>query len=80
MMSCSHHHKPLTNSYESDFVTVQTTLDHIGQSYTLGCVEAYRAQNISQKYPECRDLGMKHKEDVRFILNQPIKIQEKKKE
>jgi hypothetical protein len=80
MMSCSHHHKPLTNSYESDLVTVQTTLDHIGQSYTLGCVEAYRAQNISQKYPECRDLGMKHKEDVRLILIQPIKTQAREKE
>jgi hypothetical protein len=68
-MACAH--KPAHPVYK-EHVTVQTALDHLRQSYILGCVEAYRRQNISQKYQECRDFGLKHEESVKALLESPI--------
>ncbi len=72
LVSCSHRRTPLQVDVENDLVTVGAALDHITQSYILGCVEAYRAQNISQKYLVCRDRGLNHSKEVKILLEKPI--------
>jgi len=49
-------------------VTVETTLDHIRQSYILGCSEAMKGEGKDNFYPGCRDKGIEHSEAVRKML------------
>ena len=53
---------------ESDTFSRLSVLEHIQQSYTLGCSQAYKAQGMKNFYPECKKLGLKHAQEVREII------------
>lgn len=57
---------------EEDLVSVGVALEHIGQSYTLGCVEALKKRGEKNIYPWCRDRGIKHQMSVKKILDTQI--------
>ena len=57
---------------EEDLVSVDVALEHIGQSYTLGCVEALKKRGEKNIYPWCRARGIKHQMSVKKILDTPI--------
>lgn len=57
---------------EDDLVSISIALEHIGQSYTLGCVEALKERGEKNIYPWCRDRGIKHQMSVKKILDTPI--------
>jgi hypothetical protein len=54
---------------------VETTLEHIRQSYILGCSEALRGEGKKDFYPGCRDKGSQHSDAVRKILETPTKVE-----
>ncbi|MBY0517860.1 MAG: hypothetical protein K2P81_13200 [Bacteriovoracaceae bacterium] len=71
---------PQTNSKaqevkeETPSVSVDSALEHIQQSYTLGCVEALRSVGKKNIYPQCREKALRHKAAVRQVLDSPIDI------
>lgn len=56
---------------KSHLVTVATTLEHIFQSYALGCVEANQALGRKNVFLECRAKAQKHTEAVENLLRMP---------
>lgn len=52
-------------------VSLDVALEHIGQSYTLGCVQALKKLGGVNVYPACRKLGIQHQEAVRKMLSSP---------
>jgi hypothetical protein len=58
---------------KSELVSVGAALDHIKQSYILGCVEALRSQGLKNIYPGCRDKGIAHAKTVEDLMFQPTK-------
>jgi hypothetical protein len=59
---------------EDPGVSVESTLEHIRQSYILGCSEALRGEGKKDYYPNCRDKGIKHSDAVRKILEPPTEV------
>lgn len=59
---------------EDPGVSVESTLEHIRQSYILGCSEALRGEGKKDYYPNCRDKGIKHSDAVRKILETPAEV------
>jgi hypothetical protein len=59
---------------ETPSVSLPTALEHIQQSYTLGCVEALRSVGKKNIYPQFREKGKRHKAAVRQVLESPIDI------
>lgn len=57
-------------------VGVDVALEHIGQSYTMGCVEALKQRGEKNIYPWCRDRGIKHQMAVKRVLDGPVEIVE----
>ncbi len=56
-------------------VSVESTLEHIRQSYILGCSEALKGEGKTNFYLGCRDKGIKHSEAVRNFLATPAEVQ-----
>jgi len=46
----------------------ESVLEHIQQSYTLGCAEAYKSQKMNNFYDTCNRRGLKHAQEVRSML------------
>jgi len=57
---------------KSELVSVGAALDHIKQSYILGCVEALRSQGLKNIYVGCRDKGIAHAKTVEEIMFKPV--------
>ncbi len=53
-------------------VTVSATLEHIYQSYVLGCVEALKKTGRRGVLAECQTLGRVHADAVKRILETPV--------
>jgi hypothetical protein len=60
---------------EVPVVSVEATLDHIRQSYILGCSEALRGEGKKNFYIGCRDKGIKHSDAVRKLLETPSEVE-----
>jgi hypothetical protein len=61
---------PAPPESEREMVTVETTLEHIFQSYVLGCVEALRKEGKKDILPLCRERGQLHLAAVKRMLAQ----------
>lgn len=59
---------------EGPVVSVETTLEHIRQSYILGCSEALRGEGKKNFYMDCRDKGIKHSDAVRKFIETPTEV------
>jgi hypothetical protein len=68
--SCASGPQPILTPPESEreMVTVETTLEHIFQSYVLGCVEALKKEGKKGVYPLCQQRGQRHAEAVKRML------------
>jgi len=53
---------------ESEVFTRESVLEHIQQSYTLGCSKAYQSQKMKNYYETCNRLGQKHAKEVQAML------------
>lgn len=53
---------------ESDTFSRLSVLEHIQQSYTLGCSQAYKAQGMKNFYSRCKNLGRDHAQEVRHTI------------
>jgi hypothetical protein len=58
---------------EEETVSVATTLEHIYQSYVLGCVEALKKTGKKNVLAECQGPAKVHAEGVRQILGIPLR-------
>lgn len=58
---------------KSQLVSVGTTLEHIFQSYRLGCVEAFRSSGRKNTYLECGTRARVHTDAVENLLRLPPK-------
>jgi hypothetical protein len=56
---------------KSHLVSVGTTLEHIFQSYALGCVEANQALGRKNVFLECRGKAQRHTTAVENLLRMP---------
>lgn len=72
LASCASRPQPIPASpkSESEMVTVETTLEHIFQSYVLGCVEALRKEGKKAILPLCQERGTRHANTVKRMLVQ----------
>jgi len=53
---------------ENEALSQESVLEHIHQSYTLGCAEAYKSQKMKNFYEACNRKGAKHAQEVRTLL------------
>ena len=53
---------------ENDTFSKLSVLEHIEQSYTLGCSQAYKAQGVKNFYSHCKNRGHEHAKEVRKII------------
>ncbi|MFP5459778.1 MAG: hypothetical protein ACLGG7_13665 [Bacteriovoracia bacterium] len=58
---------------KSQLVSVGVTLEHIFQSYRLGCVEAFRTSGRKNTYLECGARAKSHADAVENLLRLPTK-------
>jgi len=54
----------------SDFVTVDTALDHLRASYMKGCVDAAKELKRSGTFVNCRDKAQLHYDEVKTLMIQ----------
>jgi hypothetical protein len=62
---------------ENELVSLDAALQHLTQSYILGCSQAYKNLKQENFYPLCLDLGLKHRNEVKSLLLQPIETPQK---
>lgn len=60
---------PASQVPEAPQVSIDVALEHIGQSYTLGCVEALKKRGESNIYPWCRERGIRHQSAVKQMID-----------
>lgn len=53
---------------ENNTFSQLSVLEHIQQSYTLGCSQAYKAQGMKKFYSHCKNLGQEHAQEVRKMI------------
>ncbi len=53
---------------ENEDLSQESVLEHIQQSYTLGCSEAFRSQGMKNFYSVCNTKGQKHAQEVKSML------------
>jgi hypothetical protein len=53
---------------ENEDLSQESALEHIQQSYSLGCAEAYKSQKMKNFYEACNRKGAKHAQEVRKLL------------
>jgi hypothetical protein len=71
-LSCAHQ-KPQT-PVEDDDVSVDVALDQAQMSYLKGCVDGRKALSSQKSFNVCKDMAIKHRQEINFILNSPIEF------
>lgn len=75
LAACAHRPQPNPAAVpaEEETVSVATTLEHIYQSYVLGCVEALKKTGRQNVLAECQEPAKVHADGVRQILGMPLR-------
>ncbi len=62
---------PSEEKENSELVSLNSALNHIRQSYILGCMEALKGQGLKNVYPTCLEKGKRHADAVEQFVNSP---------
>ncbi len=72
VISCSQ--LPRKRHPPEGFVSGETALSHIKQSYLAGCVEAHKEHKVTHSFILCRTKAENHRAEIEKLMEEMIEV------